>query len=173
MPGTLGHLSSRFFDVLLARPLDDAEAAIVETWLEGGLATVFFEQGPADQRHGYEAGLSILAGGGGPDAVVAAAMHDVGKRHARLGVLGRTLASVAIKLGLPLPERVVIYRDHGLVAAEELVELRAPDLAVEFARHHHGNRPASIDPHTWDLLIVADQPKTRKQLAAGITSVPE
>lgn len=170
MPGTLGHLGSRFFEVLFASPLSDTERAMVETWLTAGLGRAFFDQSAADQRHGYEAGKVVLETGGGPDAIVAALMHDTGKRHAELGVLGRVAASVLIKLNLPLPRRMRLYRDHGITAATELAGMGAPPLAIDFALHHHGDRPASIPPQTWELLVRADQPKATKLGRSRISS---
>jgi putative nucleotidyltransferase with HDIG domain len=89
---------------------------------------------------------------------MAALLHDIGKRHARLGLIGRSVASVLILLGLPLGQRMRTYRDHGMVAARELVGLSLPSLVVDFAMHHHGRRPPTIDPGIWDALIHADQP---------------
>lgn len=170
MPGTLGHLGSRFFEVVFASPLSDAEQAMVETWLTPGLAEAFFDQSAADQRHGYEAAVVVLGEGAGPDALVAALMHDTGKRHAALGVLGRVAASVLIKLGLPLTRRMRLYRDHGVSAATELAGAGAPPLAIDFAIHHHGDRPASIPPETWELLVHADQAKATKLGRSRISS---
>jgi putative nucleotidyltransferase with HDIG domain len=158
VPGSLGHLTRRFFDVLFSAPLDAAERMAVEGWLDSGQAWVFFSQPDPDQRHGFHAALVVIAGGGDLDVIRAALLHDVGKRHARLGVVGRTCASLAMRLGLPLTGRWQLYRDHGETAARELDSLGCGDLIVDFARHHHGERPPGISTSTWDLLQLADQP---------------
>ena len=158
MPGSLGHLTRRFFDVLFSTPLDVAERTAVEGWLDGGQAWVFFSQPDPDQRHGFHAALVTIARGGERDVIRAALLHDVGKRHARLGVLGRSYASLAMRLGLPLTRRWQLYRDHGENAALELTSLGCADLIVDFARHHHSERPPGISTNTWDLLQLADQP---------------
>ena len=158
MPGSLGHLARRFFDVLFSAPLDAAERAAVEGWLDSGQAWVFFSQPDPDQRHGFHAALVAIAGAGELQVIRAALLHDVGKRHARLGVLGRTAASLAIRLRLPLTTRWRLYRDHGEIAAGELESLGCEGLIVDFARHHHGGRPGGIPAATWDLLQLADQP---------------
>lgn len=170
MPGSLGHLSGRFFDVLLARPLDEAEQATIGLWLTPELSEIFFSQSPTDQRHGYEAGLVVIDGGATPDVVTAAVMHDTGKRQAGLGVVGRVVASILIRLGLALTGRMRLYRDHGVLAAKELAELGAPPLAVDFALHHHRNRPASIPEETWELLQKADQAKVANLGVSRISS---
>jgi hypothetical protein len=172
MAEPFGHLVRRFFEVLFARPLTRAERAAVESWLGPEMSAPFFAQAPPDQRHGYLAALAVIARGREePDVVAAALMHDVGKRHSGLGVLGRSLASVLIRLGLPLSERMKNYRDHGIHAARELAELDAPPLAIDFALHHHGKRPPSIDPDTWRALKDADQPaKPRLRWGGGIFS---
>ena len=158
MPGSLGHLTRRFFDVLFATPLDSSERAAIEGWLDSGQAWAFFSQSDPDQRHGYHAALVTIAAGADLDVIRAALLHDVGKRHARLGVLARSVASVAIRLGLPLTTRWRLYRDHGEVAATELAGLGCDGLIVDFARDHHGERPSGVPISTWDLLQLADQP---------------
>jgi putative nucleotidyltransferase with HDIG domain len=158
MPGSLGHLSRRFVDVLLSTALDAAERTAVEMWLDNGQAWVFFSQPNPDQRHGFRAALVAIAGGGEMDVIRAALLHDVGKRHARLGVLGRTFATIAIRLGLPMTTRWRLYRDHGETAASELESLGCEGVIVDFARHHHGGRPLDIPTVTWNLLQLADQP---------------
>ncbi len=163
MTESVTHLIRRFFDVLFARPLNASERAAVRSWLGPEMAALFFAQAPHDQRHGYAAALSVIAAGRDePETITAALMHDVGKRHSRLGVVGRSLASIFVGLRLPLTERMKLYRDHGLHAARELAELGAPALAVDFALHHHGSRPPSIDADTWRVLKDADQPPKPK-----------
>jgi len=172
MPGSLAHLTARFFDVLTARHLDVAERATVDLWLAPELAEVFFDQQPPDQRHGYEAALSVIAQGfDTDDVVVAALLHDIGKRHSRLGVIGRSVASLMILGRLPLSDRMTMYRDHGIIGAKELAILGAPGLAIEFALHHHGPRPVGFDPATWNALEHADEPaKARSGRGQGILS---
>jgi hypothetical protein len=158
VPGSLGHLTSRFFEVLSARPLQGAEIEEVKSWLSPGQSWLFFSQSTADQRHGYQAALVAREGGLTSTGVAAALLHDIGKRHARLGLIGRTCASLAIKVGLPLTRRWRLYRDHGDTGSWELAALGSDRLIVDFARHHHGKRPASIPEETWEVLMVADQP---------------
>lgn len=101
--------------------------------------------------------MSVVAAGFDDRVVITAALlHDIGKRHARLGIVGRSVASALILLGLPLTGRMAAYRDHGLAAARELADLGAPSLVIDFALHHHGRRPATIDDDTWDVLVAAD-----------------
>lgn len=159
MPGSLGHLARRFFDVLLAKPLSDGEREVVDGWLTPTTAPTFFSQSDADQRHGYHAATVVRDSGVHDPAVIRAALlHDVGKRHAGLGVIRRSLASVLIRLRLPLTRRMRIYRDHGAIGATELAALGCEPLTVEFARRHHDKRPEIIEPGTWELLQLADQP---------------
>ena len=172
MPGSLSHLTSRFLDVVTAKPLSDGEKAVVRDWLAPGLAELFFAQEPHDQRHGYHAALVVVARGiQDREAIEAALVHDVGKRHASLGVIGRSLGSILIKSGLPVSSRIAAYRDHGLIAARELADRGASRLAVDFAAHHHGDRPSTIDLDLWHVLQEADQPpKPRLLRNAGIIS---
>ena len=157
--------------MLRARALLESEQAAVRHWLSEPACSLFFAQAPADQRHAYTAALTVVSSGSGDETPVRAALlHDVGKRHARLGVIGRVLASVLILLHLPLPGRLGAYRDHGEIAAGELEAIGAEQLVVDFARHHHRSRPPTIDVSTWDLLQKADQPpKTRAGNQPGIS----
>lgn len=172
MEGSPAHLFRRFFDVLTAQGLTVVETEAVRHRLTPELGELFFSQPPADQRHAYQAGLVVVAGGQAhSDVVVAALMHDVGKRHSRLGVIGRSVASIAVRLHLPLGDRMTAYRDHGMLAARELAGAGAVPLVVDFARHHHGERPSSISQQVWDLLLAADQPpKALASIRGRITS---
>ncbi|MFZ0013018.1 MAG: hypothetical protein WAL25_02775 [Acidimicrobiia bacterium] len=173
MPGSPAHLIRRFFDVARARPLSSAERAEVAGRLTDDLTTLFFDQPGCDQRHGYQAALSVVADGVTDNGVIVAAlMHDVGKRHSRLGLIGRSVASVMILMRLSrLPDRVAAYRDHGVTGARDLGRAGAPALAIDFALHHHGRRPPSIAPDTWKVLVKADEPaKTSGLRQSRITS---
>lgn len=159
MPGSPAHLFRRFFDVATAPALNGSERSAVASWLGPPLAEIFFDQPDVDQRHGYHAALSVISEGiSDPDVVVAALLHDVGKRHAALGLWGRTIASLLILFGFEPSERIRAYRDHGVVGAGELGHALAPTLAIDFALHHHGERPTTIESQIWDVLIAADQP---------------
>jgi hypothetical protein len=171
VPGSLSHLTRRFFDVLRARPLLESELEAVKLWLSEPERSLFLAQSAVDQRHGYYAALTVIASGTGDRSVVRAGLlHDVGKRHARLGVIGRVLTSLLILFHVPLPGRLASYRDHGDIAAGELKAIGAEPLVVDFARHHHRSRPPTIDVSTWNLLQKADQPpKTWARNRSGIS----
>lgn len=172
MNGSASHLFHRFFDVLLAQPLSKAEGDWVRSRLSPSLASLFFDQPYADQRHAYTAAQLVIEEGLGDDVVVAALTHDVAKRHSRLGVIGRSVASIMMGIGLRLGHRMASYRDHGRIGARELSEAGAPFLAIEFARHHQGARPATIPPNVWAVLAAADQPpKASASVRRWITSL--
>ena len=175
MPGSLSHLTKRFLDYLLSKPLGSSEVDEIQNWLNAGLAEIFFEQPQEDQRHGYQGALVVIADADAePDVIEAALMHDIGKRYASLGIIGRSVASVMIRLRFRLPRRMALYRDHGSTGAEDLTLAGASELSVEFAKHHHGQRPANIDPKTWNLLQLADQPPNpRSLIRSEITSTSE
>ncbi len=157
MPGTWRHLAARFFSVLSARSLDAGELERVASLLRPAEQALFLAQPAIDQRHALDAATSI--GGDLPDRVDlqrAALLHDVGKRHARLGVVGRVLATLAAKLRLAVRGRFRAYLDHGPMAARELADLGAEPVVVAYARYHHGPRPPGFSPGEWELLQRAD-----------------
>ncbi|CAN5736027.1 hypothetical protein BH23ACT5_BH23ACT5_10920 [soil metagenome] len=154
--GGFGHLAARLVDVVTARALGRDERWRVRSWLATEHdEAAFFIQSNADQRHGYAAALVVESvEPGRVDLVRAALLHDIGKRHSNLGAMGRVCASLAMRMRLPLTKRWASYRDHGQLAAAELVE--SEPIVVEFARAHHGERPDSIPQGEWDLLVRAD-----------------
>lgn len=176
MPGTWIHLTARFFDVVLARPLDESERAQVASWLSPNEHALFAAQDEADQRHGYECARDVAALlPDRSDLARAAALHDVGKRHAGLGAIWRVFASVAMRLGLPLSGRFSAYARHGALAADELEELGAPRLVVDFARHHHHRRPDTFPHADWAVLEDADRarlPVSRTEPRYAVTHEP-
>jgi hypothetical protein len=46
--------------------------------------------------------------------------------------------------------------EHGPAGAVELDILGAEPIVVDFARHHHGERPDSISKEDWAVLQEAD-----------------
>lgn len=163
MPGSWRHLGSRFFGSLRARDLDPAEIDQLGSLLSDAEFALFMSQEPLDRRHGLEAARVARDAGASEEIARAAALHDVAKRHARLGIPGRVLASLCIKLRLPLRGRFRMYRDHGPIGAAELLAVGAPAIAVSYARSHHGPRPSDIDVETWALLDAADAGSERSQ----------
>jgi len=157
------HLARRFFDVLGARPLGAAEVAWVAGHVSPAELTLFLAPAPADQRHGYESGRHVAELGGGSELIRAALLHDVGKRHARLGVAGRVAASVAIALRLPLRGRFAAYRDHDLLGAADLAAAGSPPAVVEHAATHHQRpgagpaAPPALSAGDRRLLLAADE----------------
>jgi putative nucleotidyltransferase with HDIG domain len=123
----------------------------------------FFDQPVVDQRHGYmAAGLVARRFPDRPELVRAALLHDLGKRHARLGVVGRSLVTGLAKMGLKRlvnrrGGRADLYLRHGELAASELSELGAEPLVIAFARSHHTRRPPEIDAGDWAVLVSADR----------------
>jgi hypothetical protein len=97
-------------------------------------------------------------------------VHDVGKRHAGLGTVGRSAATVtgwfarsdearaALARRRGWPGRAGRYLRHDVVGAEEVAAAGGTDLAVAWTRHHHAR---STDRSWWEAL-----PASRELVAA-------
>lgn len=156
-PGGLAHLARRFFGYLRARPLDPDEQQRVADALPGHLAPLFWAQQAADQRHAFDCFAFVTARAPQrPDLAEAALLHDVGKARSRLGVVGRTAASLLALAGLARPGRLTSYLDHGPLGAADLRSAGADPLTVAFAAGHHGPCPEQFDTADWELLRAAD-----------------
>jgi len=157
MSRALPHLARRFFGSLQAAPLSPADQAEAAALLRGAERPLFWGQAPADQRHGLECARAVLAGcPGRRDLARAALLHDVGKRHARLGPIGRALATTLGFLHLPARGGAAAYLAHAVLGAADLAATGAEPLVVGYARHHHTGRPADISPEDWTALYRAD-----------------
>lgn len=143
--------------MLRARPLSAAEQSEVAEWLSADEQQLFWRQQTADQRHGLDTARKLAAQR--PDDVElirAGLLHDVGKAESALGPIGRSLATLAGVLHLPLPERYRSYLQHGPIGAAMLRSLAADPLVVDFAEHHPGAAPEGHDAERWRLLLAAD-----------------
>lgn len=151
------HLVGRFFGHLTATGLSPAEQQAVADRLDSAGAAMFFAQDAADQRHALDvAGRVASSLPGDDEAYVAALLHDVGKRHGRLGAVGRSVATVLDGLGAPLPQAMRRYRRHGSAGADDLAAAGYGGIVVAFAAHHPSPAPQGIDPARWQALLDAD-----------------
>ena len=150
----LWHLITRFVGVMASRPLGPRAQESVTRVLGESEAELFWQQQSIDQRHAYEVAARV-ADSVGEDhpAVVAALLHDVGKRQSRLGAVERSLATVISLARLPMPRRWKAYRDHGEIGARDLEAIAAHPLAVAFAR---GTPTGGVDAAAWSVLEAAD-----------------
>ncbi|MEX2322558.1 MAG: HD domain-containing protein [Acidimicrobiia bacterium] len=155
---TLLHLARRFFGWWRAGRPDPPMQLWIGSCLGPAEARLFWEQPVQDQAHAAAVGAYVAQrrperG----DLIAAALLHDVGKAASRLGPVRRSLATVLGGLRLPMPRQFSAYRNHGSIGAEMLEGVKAPAIAIAFARHHGGAQaPSGVAPTDWTLLREAD-----------------
>lgn len=166
----VGHYVRRFFTSLSRRPptADDAAwAATVTTPAEHALLVRLTNQ---DRRHLIGSARQVQAALG-PDTdpvwLRAALLHDVGKHHADLGVVGRAFATITAQgLGRErvrgwsgragLRGRFGRYERHGEIGADELRAAGSPEpVATWSAVHHHRDEFATCGIPA-EILVVLD-----------------
>lgn len=152
----LAHLSRRFFQVINAQPLRPSEQAVVAGFLSEPEQRLFWRQSSADQRHAFETMRRLRHHTEVEAAIQAALLHDVGKTNARLGAIGRVVATLFDAVGVPLRGRLAAYRRHGALGAQMLESAGAAPLVVDFARRHPDPDPGPHDPVLWSALLAAD-----------------
>lgn len=154
----LGHLARRFFSFAAALPLTAEE--LDESRIRLGtddLADLFFAQPVADQRHGYDAGSWLAGRGGSPWMIQAGMLHDIGKRHARMGRWGRATTTALSWFRVVPRGRMALYTAHGSIGAEELAAMGVDTRIVAYAAHHHDSRPVELTDAEWSQLDEADR----------------
>ncbi len=158
LPTQLAHYVSRFFSFFRLHPLMPSEQAMVRTHLRAEEAPLFWEMQGEDQRHSYEMAMRVTKGLPGDEVAFATALlHDVGKRHFRLGPIARSIATMGGHLHAPMPASMRSYWSHGSIGAEDLDRIGSDPYVVAFAEDHgKGVQGAPGDPR-WAALIAADR----------------
>ncbi len=165
------HLVARFLGALTARGPDPPEEAWLLGLLSGPEADLYVAQSRADRAHSVDCALAArrsLGPRATTHAIVASALHDVGKAEADLGTPGRVVATLA---GAVLADRTVDawrnaggargrigrYLRHDVRGAELLEGAGSHPTVIAWAREHHLDRGAgSLDPALARVLAQAD-----------------
>jgi hypothetical protein len=154
----LPHLVRRFLGHLRSSPLAPAEQDWVNGWLRPPERALFWTMATADQRHAVDTAREVARRmPADRTAVRAGLLHDVGKRHSRAGVIGRSLATVCEALRIPMPADWRRYRDHGALGASDLAAAGSEPLVVEFARLHPAGPPDGLSADVWNRVLAADR----------------
>lgn len=153
----IAHLARRFFRSLVARRPGPSDQQLVAQLLQPDEAAVFWSQPIPDMTHAVRVARRIPVDHPRLDDLQRAALlHDVGKRRSGIATIRRSLATLLAALRIPLGSQMRVYLDHGPLGAAELADLGCETLVVEFARHHHGQRPDSCSEDDWETLLQAD-----------------
>lgn len=142
---------------MTAPGLTPREQQLVHQHLDAAGAELFWRQDVADQRHAFAVASKVANTLPRDDeAYTAALLHDVGKRHAGLGAVRRSIATVLDGVGIPLTAAMRRYRTHASIGAAELSAAGFDGLVVSFAANHPGPPPEGIDDRRWAALLEAD-----------------
>lgn len=153
----LAHLARRFVGSWRARRPGPDSQRLVAALLSSAEAEVFWAQPVPDLAHGVRSAEAVLnRRPDRSDLARAALLHDVGKRHSRLGTIGRSVAAGLSLMRIPVRGRFYSYLDHAEIGARELEALGCDELVVAFTRHHHRVMPAGFDGEAWTILAEAD-----------------
>jgi putative nucleotidyltransferase with HDIG domain len=146
------HLARRFIGYIASEPPTGGEIVHVRSQLDPELFELFIMMNAQDQRHAIDVAGRI------DDAalVEAALLHDVGKSVTHVGAVGRSCATIAGALSIPVTGSWEMYLDHGEIGAAMLERAGASPVAVAFARFHPGPPPDGIPPEQWHALEAAD-----------------
>jgi hypothetical protein len=173
--GGFRHLTRRFAGSLWPGGPGVAEEAWARRWLRPAEVEIWKAMTGPDRRHGVAVARRVAVvlgnadGAGIPtNALAAALLHDAGKSRSRLGVLGRSAATLAAA-GAGR-RRVATWRDaggwraeagryaaHDEIGGEMLAAAGSDPVVVAWAREHH-RPPAdwSLDPGLAGVLKAAD-----------------
>ena len=107
------HLVRRFFTSLSKRPPSTNDVAWVNEKLLANEFALWSRMKPHDQRHSIEVARRFieLHPTFSRDEVAAALLHDIGKVHSELGVMGRVVATIVGPKG----EKFRRYHEHELI----------------------------------------------------------
>ncbi len=161
--GSLLHLVKRFVTSLLIFRVDERTELELLPLLSDQEKILYLSQPRIDRIHSVRNAKVIICASPEsykPEYVVAAALHDVGKAEADLGVTGRVFATILQSLlsekriktwGAKegLKKQIYWYCLHNERGAELLEEAGSSSVAVAWARHHHDredheNIPAGV-----------------------------
>ncbi len=167
------HYVRRFFSSLSSRPPDPDDEAWARALVTEAQWVLVARLSNQDRRH-LVANAREVDSALGPEAdptwVQAALLHDVGKFDAKLGTIGRSLATVtAVVVGRRRIAgwatrdgwrgRYGRYERHGEIGAAQIRAVGGPEAAAEWsALHHHRDQFAksTIPPAVLAVLDAAD-----------------
>lgn len=162
----LPHLAQRTL-WSLKKPVPDPDG---EVWLIAQLnereRMLYRSMAAVDRAHAINCARAVEDLG--VEAIVASAMHDVGKTEAGLGTPGRVGATLAGLLFAPRARswegtrgvrgQIARYLDHAERGAKILADAGSSALAIAWAREHHlSPDECTITPATAERLRLADE----------------
>ena len=154
----IGHYVRRFFTSLSRRPPSPADEQWVTSIVPAPELTLFTRLSNTDRRHLISSARGMERALGPDDDPVwirVSLLHDVGKFDARLGVLGRVLATILATTvgdervrswaGRPgWRGRLGTYQNHDEIGAAQIRAVGGPEAAAVWSElHHHPERFAS------------------------------
>ncbi len=165
----IGHYVRRFFTSLSRRPPAPADERWAESLVSPGEWQLFRRLSNTDRRHLIHSARMVEDHQPPVDAiwVHAALMHDVGKFDARLGVFGRSAATVIATVSGPnrmaawasrpgWRGRIGRYQRHGEIGAAEIRAVGGAEEAAIWSELHHYPDRFFAAPVPAEVLAVLD-----------------
>lgn len=162
------HRSRRFFASIAPAAPSGEQVEWARSRLEPGEQELFDAMATVDQAHSIGVARAVERHGCDDWMVTAALTHDVGKSVARLGIIGRVVATLARSLGAerfaaPMMRRggcigrVGAYLAYPRLGAQMLTDAGAdPRVAAWSAEHHEPEERWSIPVEDGRILVAAD-----------------
>ena len=142
------HWAGRFARSIRPSAPSPGDRAWAGEWMSPAEAALFDAMDDRDRSHSIGVARKVASVSEDPAMLAAALLHDVGKSRARLGLVGRVVATLVGVVardawlarfagGMGLAGRVATYLDYPALGRTLLTEAGSDPLVAAWAAEHH------------------------------------